>query len=262
VIISITREKIFSVKFHMQHNNKLVKNLKYPGVQKKLITKLSFLISGSYSSVMYSPEPSTTNNASSMSFQPALSQQTSSQLNCLATDLSEMALADRPPPRKIRRRNALTVQDAHYPITLPPPNSPIHDAFEDSSRLQALDEIIHRDFSYEDGEPNTYCGPYVPKRKLPGKRRLIQGPKLPGEDREVSQILLHKDLEQYRPEGCLPEILIRKYAKALKSTMNPCSALVPYLPPEQILNEILSKEVINSRTSSSTEDEDVMDLDD
>lgn len=69
------------------------------------------------------------------------------QLNGLASDLSEMVIGDRPPPRKIRRRNALTVQDPHFPYIVPPPNSPVHDAFEDSSRLQALDEIVHRDFS-------------------------------------------------------------------------------------------------------------------
>ena len=43
-------------------------------------------------------------------------------MNGLATDLSDLAIGDRPPPRKIRRRNALTVQDPHYPHVVPPPN--------------------------------------------------------------------------------------------------------------------------------------------
>ena len=46
----------------------------------------------------------------------------SNQMNGLATDLSDLAIGDRPPPRKIRRRNALTVQDPHFPHIVPPPN--------------------------------------------------------------------------------------------------------------------------------------------
>ena len=170
----------------------------------------------------------------------------SNPMNGLASDLSEMAIGDLPPPRKIRRRNALTVQDPHYPLIVPPPNSPVHDAFEDSSRLQALDEIVHRDFSFDDpenlapGAPGS-CGS-EPKRKLASGRRLI-GPKLPGEEREVRQILLHKDLENFTMQQSLPEFLLRKYAKAVKPSLNnPCSAIVPYQPPEKILSDILSKE--------------------
>ena len=44
----------------------------------------------------------------------------SNQMNGLATDLSDLAIGDRPPPRKIRRRNALTVQDLHFPYIVPP----------------------------------------------------------------------------------------------------------------------------------------------
>ena len=163
----------------------------------------------------------------------SISLSSSNPLNGLATDLSEMAIGDRPPPRKIRRRNALTPTDPHYPLVVPPPNSPVHDAFEDSSRMQALDEIVHRDFTVEDD-----C--YVigePKRKIAGKSK---GPRIPGEDREVRQILLHRDLENFQVEQCLPETLVRKYVKAVKSSLhNPCSALVPYQPPEKLLSDIL-----------------------
>ena len=50
--------------------------------------------------------------------------------------------------------------------------SPVHDAFEDSSRLQALDEIVHRDFKLDDTTNNTTptyysCPvPAEPKRKI------------------------------------------------------------------------------------------------
>eukprot|EP00093_Oithona_nana_P009641 09641.XXX_464381_465129_1 [CDS] Oithona nana genome sequencing. len=157
----------------------------------------------------------------------------SNQLNGLASDLSEMAIGDRPPPRKIRRRNALTVQDPHYPHVVPPPNSPVHDPFEDSSRMQALDEIVRRDFTIEDDTRLID----EPRRKIAGKSK---GPKLPGEDREVRQILLHRDLENFQVEQCLPDTLVRKYVKAVKSSLhNPCSALVPYQPPEKLLTDIL-----------------------
>ena len=71
-----------------------------------------------------------------------------------------------------------------------------------------------------------------------------------GEEREVRQILLHKDLEQFKPEKSLPEFLLRKYVKAVKSSLsNPCSALVPYQPPEKLLSEILNK---NEKTCQNT----------
>jgi len=177
---------------------------------------------------------------------------TANQLNGLASDLSDLAIGDRPPPRKIRRRNALTVQDPHFPLIVPPPNSPVHDAFEDSSRLQALDEIVHRDFSLTD-DPNalTHPGGSEPKRKMALNRRAT-GPRLPGEEREVRQILLHKDLEQFKPEKSLPEFLLRKYVKAVKSSLsNPCSALVPYQPPEKLLSEILNKNEKTTNTASA-----------
>jgi len=194
---------------------------------------------------------------------------TANQLNGLASDLSDLAIGDRPPPRKIRRRNALTVQDPHFPLIVPPPNSPVHDAFEDSSRLQALDEIVHRDFSLTD-DPNalTHPGGNEPKRKMALNRRAT-GPRLPdtsememcetatyemisGEEREVRQILLHKDLEQFKPEKSLPEFLLRKYVKAVKSSLsNPCSALVPYQPPEKLLSEILNKNEKTTNTASA-----------
>ena len=70
-----------------------------------------------------------------------------------------------------------------------------------------------------------------------------------GEEREVRQILLHKDLEQFKPEKSLPEFLLRKYVKAVKSSLsNPCSALVPYQPPEKLLSEILNK---NEKTTTA-----------
>ena len=117
--------------------------------------------------------------------------------------------------------------------------------------MQALDEIIRRDFSLEDDDSqgslnnNQDCQHHPPlanpepKRKLAYTRRTT-GPRLPGEEREVRQIHLHRDLERYKPDHCLPEILVRKYVKAVKSSLyNPCSALVPYTPPEKILSDIL-----------------------
>lgn len=199
----------------------------------------------------------TANAASSnMYFAPS----SASTMNGLASDLSEMAIGDRPPPRKIRRRNALTPKDPHYPYLVPPPNSPVHDPFEDSSRLQALDEIVHRDFALEDGSScssveslSLYSSDShdAPKRKLAGGRRLC-GPRLPGEDREVCQILLHKDLENFKPEASLPELLIRKYVKACKSSLhNPCStALVPWTPPDKMLSDILCKDSENQKSPS------------
>ena len=71
-----------------------------------------------------------------------------------------------------------------------------------------------------------------------------------GEEREVREILLHKDLEQFKPEKSLPEFLLRKYVKAVKSSLsNPCSALVPYQPPEKLISEILNK---NEKTCQNT----------
>ena len=71
-----------------------------------------------------------------------------------------------------------------------------------------------------------------------------------GEEREVRQILLHKDLEQFKPEKSLPEFLLRKYVKAVKSSLsNPCSALVPYQPPEKLISEILNKNEKASTTN-------------
>jgi len=188
-----------------------------------------------------SSQPSLNCNTTSSYFRSISLSSTANQLNGLASDLSDLAIGDRPPPRKIRRRNALTVQDPHYPLIVPPPNSPVHDPFEDSSRLQALDEIVHRDFSLSE-EPSVMCSS-EPKRKLASNRHNPSiGPRLPGEEREVRQILLHKDLEQFKPEKSLPEFLLRKYVKAVKSSLsNPCSALVPYQPPEELLNEILNK---------------------
>ena len=77
-----------------------------------------------------------------------------------------MAIGDRPPPRKIRRRNALTVQDPHYPHVVPPPNSPVRDPFEDSSRMQALDENVRRDFTIEDDNDGKYFFLHTCKLKL------------------------------------------------------------------------------------------------
>ena len=91
---------------------------------------------------------------------------------------------------------------------------------------------------------------------------------LSGEEREVRQILLHKDLEQFKPEKSLPEFLLRKYVKAVKSSLNnPCSALVPYQPPEKLLNEILNKNEKPTNTnhhhaSSSVNESAVMETDD
>jgi len=197
-----------------------------------------------------SSQPSLNCNTTSSYFQSISLSSTANQLNGLASDLSDLAIGDRPPPRKIRRRNALTVQDPHYPLIVPPPNSPEHDCpFEDSSRLQALDEIVHRDFSLSE-DPNN-AGGSQPKRKLASNRRAAPhiGTRLPGEEREVRQILLHKDLEQFQPEKSLPDFLLRKYVKAVKSSLsNPCSALVPYQPPEKLISEILNK---NEKTSTT-----------
>merc|ERR1712156_697505 len=197
-----------------------------------------------------SSQPSLNCNSTSSYFQSISLSSTANQLNGLSSDLSDLAIGDRPPPRKIRRRNALTVQDPHYPLIVPPPNSPVHDPFEDSSRLQALDEIVHRDFSLSE-EPSVMCSS-EPKRKLASNRRTTElGPCLPGEEREVRQILLHKDLEQFKPEKSLPEFLLRKYVKAVKSSLsNPCSALVPYQPPEKLLSEILNK---NEKSTSAAD---------
>ena len=99
--------------------------------------------------------------------------------------------------------------------------SPTHDAFEDSSRLQALDEIVHRDFKHENNSTTSSSTVYSscplppatePKRKIAANRRQ-RGPVIPGEDKEVRKILLHKDLEEFKVEGCLPKILIQKYVK-------------------------------------------------
>merc|ERR1711997_126237 len=180
-----------------------------------------------------SSQPSLNCNTTSSYFQSISLSSTANQLNGLASDLSDLAIGDRPPPRKIRRRNALTVQDPHYPLIVPPPNSPVHDPFEDSSRMQALDEIVRRDFTIDDDTRLID----EPRRKIAGKSK---GPKLPGEDREVRQILLHRDLENFQVEQCLPDTLVRKYVKAVKSSLhNPCSALVPYQPPEKLLTDIL-----------------------
>lgn len=204
----------------------------------------------------------------------------SNQMNGLATDLSDLAIGDRPPPRKIRRRNALTVQDPHFPHIVPPPNSPTHDAFEDSSRLQVLDEIVHRDFKHDNTSTTSSSSSVYsscplppattePKRKIAANRRQ-RGPVIPGEDKEVRKILLHKDLEEFKVEGCLPEVLIQKYVKTVRSSFNnPCCALVPYQPPEKLITEILERDnntgKSNKHGNSGEEEDDEnshMDMDD
>ena len=146
--------------------------------------------------------------------------------------------------------------------------SPTHDAFEDSSRLQALDEIVHRDFKHENNSTTSSSTVYSscplppatePKRKIAANRRQ-RGPVIPGEDKEVRKILLHKDLEEFKVEGCLPEILIQKYVKTVRSSFNnPCCALVPYQPPEKLITEILEKDnnaaKSNNKGNSGEEDE-------
>ena len=77
---------------------------------------------------------------------------------------------------------------------MPPPNSPVHDCpFEDSSKLQALDEIVHRDFSLSEDPNNATGGPggSQPKRKLASNRRAGPhiGTRLPG---ETSQKIVKK----------------------------------------------------------------------
>ena len=75
-------------------------------------------------------------------------------------------------------------------------------------------------------------------------------------------------------EGCLPEILIQKYVKTVRSSFNnPCCALVPYQPPEKLITEILEKDHNNinvvtksnnkGRNSGEEDDENSnMDMDD
>ena len=163
-------------------------------------------------------------------------------------------------------------------IAFPPFFSPTHDAFEDSSRLQALDEIVHRDFKHENNSTTSSSTVYSscplppatePKRKIAANRRQ-RGPVIPGEDKEVRKILLHKDLEEFKVEGCLPEVLIQKYVKTVRSSFNnPCCALVPYQPPEKLITEILERDNNTSKSNkhgNSGEEEDDenshMDMDD
>ena len=71
-------------------------------------------------------------------------------------------------------------------------------------------------------------------------------------------------------EGCLPEVLIQKYVKTVRSSFNnPCCALVPYQPPEKLITEILERDnntgKSNKHGNSGEEEDDEnshMDMDD
>ena len=76
--------------------------------------------------------------------------------------------------------------------------------------------------------------------------------------------MLHKDLENFKVEQALPELLLRKYAKACKSSLNnPCSAVVPWQPPDKLLKDILNKEkgpTEEAEPSKDNPNEDTMEI--
>lgn len=163
----------------------------------------------------------------------------SSFLTGLATDLSQLALTDQPPPRKVRRRNALTVQDLHYP-----PSASSENQFTQSTRMQCLDNVANAQFVMSKDDDMDSDFNWEHKRKVAGKKKKKK------EALEISQISLHKDLESFKPKTTLPESLVRKYATAKLSS--PCSALVLYQPRVDLVSQILGSINKDENNSSKT----------
>ena len=208
------------------------------------------------------------------------------EVGCLSDTLSELAISDcaQPPPNKIRRRNAITIQDHPHPqvfqfqdadMTSQLPTHPRHhhphqDAFESSFLLQRMEELQKRlgganlaemsSRNFEDISPpppspdpyeddyQDYSGPV--KRKVPTKKQK----------KEIDKISLHADLQTYKPrtDFDLPDSLVRRYRS------NKCNALVLYQPPINLVAQLKVQENNNfvsfEEKSDNTEDSNETDM--
>lgn len=219
-----------------------------------------------------------TNDSSSKA--SAFSWNDNSVANSLSKNLSELNIRDdRPRPTKIRRRNALTILDQHFPNpnTIKNGTSPLletpsstFDAFEGASLLQSINEQS----SEQNGSLSCSVEFQQPKRKVPSasnsstgnntmssyhtkKRHQRRQRKLQEkiDEEKISHISLHEDLNNFKPKhDILPDKIFQKLKETqgertmlrLDSTRNTCSALVLYRPPEALLFDINRRSAIGS----------------
>jgi len=187
-----------------------------------------------------------------------------------------MALTPEPRPRKIRRRNAITVLDQHQ---LPMFRQSV-DSFESASLLQSLEDQQQQQLAVASGNGfsssgmEAVAGAAMPaplhfhrqsspaKRKVPKARLKSSSPtfkhRLKAEEGNISQIRLHQDLTSHmqstKNNEILPEAILKSYrdqyqssvvaaaaAAATTAAPSPCQALVLYTPPEKIIHEALNR---------------------
>jgi len=182
----------------------------------------------------------------------------------LSETMSELAISDcaQPPPSKIRRRNALTIQDTNLLIfqfsdadmtnMQQLPQQP--DAFERSFLLQRMEELQKRlgganlsEYS-NGGAPERHFDDISPPPPSPDRsgcddfqdfsgpvKRKIAAKK---PEREIEKISLHADLQSFkrRDDFGLPDSLLRRYRS------NKCNALVLYQPPVDLLAQLKERE--------------------
>lgn len=215
-------------------------------------------------------------------FPPRPSSSSSVDANAsLANGLSQMALvasaAESPRPKKIRRRNAITVLDSSH---LPLLHNTLGDSFESASLLQSLEDGVASAAAGAVSSPDampaplqfhrnpTAVAPPGAKRKVP-KARLKSNSstsfkKHRQKETDIHSIRLHQDLTTHAPKNeILPESILKCYrdqyqnslaemaasaaetvaasaAAAAVTPASPCNALVLYTPPEKTIHKVLN----------------------
>jgi len=215
-------------------------------------------------------------------FPPRPSSSSSVDANAsLANGLSQMALvasaADSPRPKKIRRRNAITVLDSSH---LPLLHNTLGDSFESASLLQSLEDGVAAAGAVAPSSPDAMPAPLQyhrnPTAAPPGAKRKVPKARLKSnsstsfkkhrqKDADIHSIRLHQDLTSHAPKNeILPESILKCYrdqyqnslaemaasaaetvAAAAAATVtpvppSPCNALVLYTPPEKTIHEVLN----------------------
>ncbi len=185
------------------------------------------------------------------------------EITCLSDTMSELAISDcaQPPPNKIRRRNAITIQDPNPSVFQfndanladQPQHSHHQDAFESSFLLQRMEELQKRlggstlgdmkvdtsrtfaDVSPPPPSPDPYRDDDYPDFSGPVKRKV---PSKSQKQKEIDKISLHADLASFKPRGDLdlPDSLLRRYRA------NKCNALVLYQPPIDLVAQLREQE--------------------
>jgi len=155
-----------------------------------------------------------------------------STIPALTSNLSEMALSPEPRPRKIRRRNAITVLDQHQ---LPMFRYSARDSFESASLLQSLEDQqqLAADISGSSStSSSTAASPLSHRQQSPAKRKVPKArlkscssptfKKHRLKEENISQIRLHQDLASHMQKTSgggkriavgeiLPEAILKSY---------------------------------------------------